>query len=106
MYGLRNSFKRQLEAMLPLFSTSICYYRTKSSAHLKSNFAGASMDNFTLTDVEMTELMALSHPSGRRIALKEFVNCKDYPFEEECHVETEQCATYPSALAEKFRPSR
>jgi len=80
--------------------------RTKSSAHLKSNFAGASMDNFTLTDVEMTELMALSRPSGRRIALKEFVNCKDYPFEEECHVETEQCATYPSALAEKFRPSR
>ena len=52
----------------------------------------------------MAELMTLSTPSGRRIALKEFANCKDYPFKDENPSRTIKCASDPSVLAESFSP--
>jgi len=78
--------------------------RTKTTSRLVINLSVARIkDGFTLSDAEMEEIRALSRPSGRRIALKEFINCKDYPFEEEkLSVNAKMCDTDPSALAEKF----
>jgi len=59
--------------------------RTQSLSHLSSNLSAGedSGENLVLSEKQMSELTTLSRPSGRRIALKEFSNCKDYPFDEE-----------------------
>jgi len=59
--------------------------RTQTPSRLSSNFAAAdeSDERLILSEKQMTELSNLSRPSGRRIALREFANCKDYPFKDE-----------------------
>jgi len=81
--------------------------RTKTLSRLASNLSAARVkDGFVLSDDEMAVIRALSRPSGRRIALKEFANCKDYPFQDEQNglSDATLCDTDPSALAEKFNP--
>lgn len=59
--------------------------RTQTPSRLLSNLLANDESNakLALSEKQMAELSTLSRPWGRRIALKEFANCKDYPFTDE-----------------------
>ena len=85
---------------------SIQSSRTQTPSRLSSNFAAAdeSDERLILSEKQMTELTNLSRPSGRRIALRELANCKDYPFKDENPPRTIKCVNDPSVLAGSFHP--